>query len=185
MIKLANGLFFLFAVFGGYGNTKIVIRKRIQNYPLKEYQLSSVISELRPYKVLIEISKSKYYWSFIFPIKSNWNKHNIDIDIDNKTPNSSRHLFLEENENNFCVDILKGGFIKVFGDNKPEPIIEAYDPFVLPVEYVSFASYQGANVEFLYNCISDKTTIDTSNDIKKQPVVPQTNDLSEVSLEGT
>lgn len=46
-------------VFGGYGNTKMVIRKRIQNYPMKEIELSSVISELRPMKVLIEVGKGK------------------------------------------------------------------------------------------------------------------------------
>lgn len=78
-----------------------------------------------------------------------------------------------------------GGHIKVYVDNKPEPIIVAYDPFVLPVEYMSFASYQGANVEFLYSCDSDKTTTDTSNDIQKQPVAIDTKDLSKVSLEGT
>lgn len=50
----------LFLVLGGYGNTKTVIRKRIQKYPLKELQFSEVISELRPLKVLIEIAKSKY-----------------------------------------------------------------------------------------------------------------------------
>lgn len=120
-------------LFGGYGNTRIVIRKRIQNYPLKELILSEIISELRPLKVLIEVAKN--------------------------------------------------GHIKVFTDNKAEPIIEAFDPFVLPVQYLSFASYQGSPNEYLYNCNSDKTTIDTSNDIQKQPVAVPTNDLSRVSLD--
>lgn len=73
----------------------------------------------------------------------------------------------------------------MYVDNKPEPLIEAFDPFVLPVQYVSFASYQGAAVEFLYNCVSDKTTTDTSNSIEKQPVAADENDLSRVSLHGT
>lgn len=76
------------------------------------------------------------------------------------------------------------GHIKVFTDNKAEPIIEAYDPFVLPVQYLSFASYQGSQNEYLYNCKSDKTTVDTSNDIKKQPVEGPTNDLSRISLDS-
>lgn len=63
-------------------------------------------------------------------------------------------------------------------------MIEAFDPFVTEVQYLSFASYQGASNEYLYNCISDKTTIDTSNDIQKQPISTSTNDLSRVSLDG-
>lgn len=35
----------------------MVIRKRIQSYPLEEVELSSVISELRPMKMLVEIAK--------------------------------------------------------------------------------------------------------------------------------
>lgn len=58
-----NKCFFLHVkhtVFGAYGNTRIMIRKRMQSYLLKELQFPSVISELRPHKILIEISKSKY-----------------------------------------------------------------------------------------------------------------------------
>lgn len=47
----------IFLVFGGYGNTKMFIRKRIQSYPLRQIELSSIISELRPMKVLIEVAK--------------------------------------------------------------------------------------------------------------------------------
>lgn len=50
---------FLFVVFGGYGNTRLMIRKRVQNYLIKEITLASVVSELRPLKVLIEVSKGK------------------------------------------------------------------------------------------------------------------------------
>lgn len=46
-------------VFGGYGNTRLMIRKRVQNYLIKEITLASVVSELRPLKVLIEVSKGK------------------------------------------------------------------------------------------------------------------------------
>lgn len=63
--------------------------------------------------------------------------------------------------------------------------MEAYDPFVLPVQYMSYASYQGAYVEFLYNCTSDPTTVDVNtNDIAKQPVETSTNDLSRIPLDG-
>lgn len=63
-------------------------------------------------------------------------------------------------------------------------MLEAFDPFVSAVKYLSFATYQGASNEYLYNCVSDKTTIDTSNDIQKQPVETPTNDLSKVSLDS-
>lgn len=36
-----------------------MIRKRVQNYLIKEVTLASVVSELRPLKVLIEVSKGK------------------------------------------------------------------------------------------------------------------------------
>lgn len=81
------------------------------------------------------------------------------------------------------LQLTTDGHIRVHADNKAEPIIEAYDPFVLPVEYMSFASYQGASVEFLYNCASDKTALNLSKDLHKQPEVT-TNDLSLVPIEG-
>lgn len=74
-----------------------------------------------------------------------------------------------------------GGHIKVYADNKPKPLIEAYDPFVLPVKYVSFATYQGAKVEFLYNCVSDKTTQETNNDVPDSITI--SDELSAVSLD--
>lgn len=48
---------------------------------------------------------------------------------------------------------------------------------------MSFASYNGASMEFLYNCASDKTALDLSKDVHKQPEVT-TNDLSLVPIEG-
>lgn len=53
-------------MFGGYGNTRTVIRKRIQNYPLKEIHSSEVISESRPLKISIEIAKGKFIFIDIF-----------------------------------------------------------------------------------------------------------------------
>lgn len=83
----------------------------------------------------------------------------------------------------FLLKFSPDGHIRVHTDNKAEPIIEAYDPFVLPVQYMSFASFQGASVEFLYNCASDKTSLDVSKDVHKQPEVT-TNDLALVPVEG-
>lgn len=100
------------------------------------------------------------------------------------------------------------GHIRIYTDNKLQPMIEAFDPFVSDVKYLryyedsaffdwiastnlhfsyshtSFATYQGASNEYLYNCVSDKTTVDTSNEIQKQPVAGPTNDLSRVSLDS-
>lgn len=143
-------------MFGGYGNTKLMIRKRVQNYPIKELVLSSVVSELRPLKVLIEVTKGK-----------------------NHAMKHHHHA----TRNNLMLCFFSDGHIRVHTDNKEKPILEAYDPFVLPVQYLSFASYQGASVEFLYNCVSDKTTADASKDIHPLPAVT-TNDISEIPLEG-
>lgn len=51
--------FITLSVFGGYDNKRIIIRKRIQRYPLKELNFAEVIPELRPLKVTIEIFNSK------------------------------------------------------------------------------------------------------------------------------
>lgn len=80
------------------------------------------------------------------------------------------------------MKLFSDGHIRVHTDNKAEPLIEAFDPFVLPVQYMSFASYQGASAEFLYNCVSDKTSLDLSKDVHKQPEVT-TNDLALVPVE--
>lgn len=84
----------------------------------------------------------------------------------------------------YVYEFILDGHIRVFTNNELTPIMEAYDPFVLPVQYMSFASYQGASVEFLYNCTSDHTTADIStNDIPKQPQ-STSNDLSHIPLDG-
>lgn len=55
----------------------------------------------------------------------------------------------------------------------------------MPVKYVSFprnnGAIQGPFVEFLYNCVSDKTTQDTNNDVPDSTTVP--NELSAVPLD--
>lgn len=161
-------------VLGGNGNTRTVIRKRMQSYPLKELPFSEVISELRPLKVLIEIAKSKCSSSMLFTIFII--SVCFFVYINHKNYKTSVFFFFHTN--------FLDGHIKLYTDNKPEPMIEAFDPFVLSVQYVSFASYGGASNEFLYNCISDKSTIDTSNDIPKNPVEIPTNDLSQASLDS-
>lgn len=135
----------------------MIIRKRVQNYPIKELVLSSVVSELRPLKVLIEVAKGK------------------------KKATKTKVLQSLKNKISF---FLSDGHIRVHTDNKAKPLLEAYDPFVLPVQYMSFASYQGATVEFLYNCVSDKTTADASQDVHPQPDVT-TNDISQIPIEGS
>lgn len=70
-----NLIFYFALVFGGYGNTRIAIRKRIQNYSLKEIIVSEVISELRPFKVLIEVAKSEYKFCLLFIIHQNANRN--------------------------------------------------------------------------------------------------------------
>lgn len=70
----------------------------------------------------------------------------------------------------------------MYTDNKATPLISAFDPFVLPVKYLSFGSYQGAQVEYLYNCVSDKTTPET--DAKNEQVAEPSDELSKVSLDG-
>lgn len=44
-------------VFGSVDNTKTTVRKRIDNYQLELVDTPNILSELRPLKALIEISK--------------------------------------------------------------------------------------------------------------------------------
>lgn len=53
-----------FSVLGGWGNSRVLIRKRIQNYSLKDIAISPVISDLRPLKVVIEIANGKFEFLF-------------------------------------------------------------------------------------------------------------------------
>lgn len=62
-------------------------------------------------------------------------------------------------------------------------MITAYDPNPLPVKYMSFASYEGATVEYLYNCVSDKTAVAPSNAIPKEPIA-EWSSLSDAPLDG-
>lgn len=74
------------------------------------------------------------------------------------------------------------GHIRVYTDNKAKPIIDVFDPFTLQVKYISFASEQGASNEFLYNCVSDQTTLDQSEQAA-EPVSADPNNLSLVPLD--
>lgn len=142
-------------VLGGWGNTRAVVRKRIENYALKDLTLSSVISAVRPLKVIIEMSQGNELLRNMVVRVFYW-KNSLFID----------------------------GHINVFTDDNPEPLIRAYDPLPLPIKYVSFASHHSASVEFLYNCVSDKTGVLSPNAIQKEPWHGQANSLSEVPVEG-
>lgn len=74
------------------------------------------------------------------------------------------------------------GHIRVYADNNAKPIIDVFDPFTLQVKYISFASEQGASNEFLYNCVSDKTTLETG-DAASEPVSADPNNLSLLPLD--
>lgn len=84
---------------------------------------------------------------------------------------------------NDLISILVG-HIRVFTDDKDEPLISAFDPNPLPVKYLSFASYQSASVEFLYNCASDKTSVLSGNAIRREPATEEWTSLSDAPLDG-
>lgn len=77
---------------------------------------------------------------------------------------------------------LTGGHIRVYVDNKAKPIVDVFDPFTLKAKYISFASEHGASNEFLYNCVSDKTTLDQSDETTK-PVPADPDNLSLLPLD--
>lgn len=74
------------------------------------------------------------------------------------------------------------GHIRVYADNHAKPIVDVFDPFTLDVKYISFASEHGASNEFLYNCVSDKTTLETG-DNAIEPVSVDPNNLSLLPLD--
>lgn len=92
---------------GGWGNSRIQIRKKSYNNTITEITVDEAISLFKPTKIFIEVANT--------------------------------------------------GHINLYLNNKPEPVISAYDPNPLQVKYVSFASHQSSQVEFLYNCASDKS----------------------------
>lgn len=92
---------------GGWGNSRIQIRKKSNNNTITEITVDEAISLFKPTKIFIEVANT--------------------------------------------------GHINLYLNNKPEPVISAYDPNPLQVKYVSFASHQSSQVEFLYNCASDKS----------------------------
>lgn len=86
-------------------------------------------------------------------------------------------------ETNELILTFKDGYINVYLNDKPEPFISAYDPSPVQVKYVSFASFQLSQVEFLYNCVSDKSgnveAVQTTS-----PPPTDDNDLSQAPLDG-
>lgn len=78
---------------------------------------------------------------------------------------------------------IADGHIRVFTDDKDEPLITAFDPNPLEVKYLSFASHGGADVEYLYNCVSDKTSVLSGNAIPKL-VEESWSTLSDAPVEG-
>lgn len=81
------------------------------------------------------------------------------------------------------VEVANNGYLNVYLNNKPEPVISAYDPTPLQVKYVSFASYQFSQVEFLYNCVSDKSGNPAAVRSTSAPPTDDT-DLSKTPLDG-
>jgi len=92
---------------GGWGNSRVLIRKKKSNNTITDLSVDDVLSPFKPLKILVEIKNN--------------------------------------------------GYINVYLNNKAEPFISAYDPDPVHVKYVSFASFQTSQVEFLYNCVSDKS----------------------------
>lgn len=78
---------------------------------------------------------------------------------------------------------IQDGYINVYLNNKPEPFISGYDPSPVHVKYVSFASFQTSQVEFLYNCVSDKSVDPEPAQSTSAPPTDDS-DLSEAPLDG-
>lgn len=118
---------------------------------------------MRPLKVVIEITKGSFYFF-------TWTEKQIFV---------CSKLIIKFSSFFFSLD----GHINVLTDNKAEPLLSAYDPNPLPVKYISFASFEYANVEYLYNCVSDKTALVSA--VPKKPAHQvDPNDLQTVPVEG-
>lgn len=78
---------------------------------------------------------------------------------------------------------FSGGYINVYLNNKPEPYLSVFDPTPVSVKYVSFASFEFSPVEFLYNCVSDKSVIPEPVRTTSAPPTDDA-DLSEAAIDG-
>lgn len=110
---------------GGWGNTRLIIRKKKFGNVLNEAFESNVINSVKPTKILIEIANSKYDF-FAF--------------------NKKKKYFLK-------IQNFLGGAIRLYSENlKSRPLIETFESNPLPIQYVSFASFENSENQFFYNC---------------------------------
>ncbi|KAJ6636133.1 hypothetical protein Bhyg_14720 [Pseudolycoriella hygida] len=77
---------------------------------------------------------------------------------DKKGDKDIAHLYVKLPPNNkttkYLFEIKNTGYINVYMDSQTEPIISAFDPEPLRVNYISFSSKEEEKTEYFYNCPS-------------------------------
>lgn len=117
---------------------RVLIRKKRSANTLIEIFESNVINLNRPTKMVLEVANSESQ------------AHDFILTMKYYFPNA---LF-----------IFTGGNIRLYSENlKTTPIVSVFDETPLPIQYVSFASFETTENQFFYNC----SHIDTS--ISKKP----------------
>lgn len=122
----------LIAVIGGWGNTRILIRRKYSGEVLTETFENNIMSDKTPTKFLIEIARSEE------------NAFNCGLFfIDLELVFSAWFFFFK----------FLGGSIRLYSEKyKTEPLAKTFDANLLPIQYVSFASFESNRNEFYYNC---------------------------------
>lgn len=111
---------------------RVLIRKKKGANVLAEVYESRVITQEKPTKILIEVANS-----------------NINSLIYEHYP------FL------LCIIIsILGGSIRVYTEKlKSQPLIAILEENPLPIQYISFASFESSETQFFYNCSHIDTSI--------------------------
>lgn len=124
---------------------RVLIRKKKGANVLAEVYESRVINQERPTKLLLEIANSMHFIHTFIKMT--------------KKSNDFRIRF------HFCARIysqiihFSGGNIRLWSEKlKSQPIITFLEENPLPIQYISFASFENSETQFFYNC----SHVDTS-----------------------
>lgn len=115
---------------GGWGNTRILIRRKKSNDVLTEMEVVNPINNDRPTKIVIEITNSEL------------NRNKVITSLMLLLINWLIYLL-----------IISEGHIRLYTEaNVGFPLASAYDPKPIAVKYLSFAAWDNAEVYFYYKC---------------------------------
>lgn len=128
---------------------------------MAEVYESNVINQEKPTKMLLEVANSKQ------------NLYSIQMHCIKKGNNALENYEFDFGFNSFllflslsllsCASIL-GGAIRLYTEKlRTQPIITVLDDNPLPIQYISFASFESTENQFFYNCSHIDTSIQTKS----------------------